>query len=436
MLPASGRRMIDMLGRRRPETPPSAMHAAVTPAESPRKSHQPKPGDPAFGYVILFLTVAGFVVSLNIRITDPLLPLLADEFLSTPGKVAIVSVFYAVAHGFMQLAGGPVGDRFGKLRVVTICTYAAAVATAMTALAGSIPELAALRLLSGATAAIVFPLAFAWVGDVVVYEKRQVLIARMFGGAMLGAMTGQAVSGIFADFLGWRAVFILAGGIFLLAAIGLTYFHGLSRDHARRTTNPGLLADIFMPFRLLGKMQPRWVIGVSAAEGFFVISAAAFLGAYMHDQFGLSYSQIGLALALFGGGGLFYTLNAGWLIKRYSERELVGYGGVIFSVSFFLVALTPWWQAIPVLLFLSGVSLLMLHNTLQLRASQMAPEARGSAMSAFAASFFIGQLVGIAICGPFYDRIGGAPVIAAGAVGFAIVALIYWARLPTLDTKS
>ena len=98
------------------------MHVAVTPAESPRKSRQPKPGDPAFGYVILFLTVAGFAVSLNIRITDPLLPPLAEEFLSTPGKVAIVSVFYAIAHGFMQLAGGTVGDRFGKPRVVTICT--------------------------------------------------------------------------------------------------------------------------------------------------------------------------------------------------------------------------------------------------------------------------------------------------------------------------
>ena len=246
------------------------------------------PGDPAFGYVILFLTVAGFAVSLNIRITDPLLPPLAAEFLTTPGKVAIVAVFYAVAHGFMQLAGGPVGDRYGKLRVVTLAAYAAAGATAVTALAGSVPELAALRLLSGATAAVVFPLAFAWVGDVVAYEKRQVVIARMFGGAMLGAMTGQAVSGIFADFLGWRAVFLLAGAIFLLAAAGLTFTHGLSRDRVQRTTNPGILADLLAPFTLLRRPQPRLVLGTCAAEGFFVMSASAFLGAYLHDRFDLS----------------------------------------------------------------------------------------------------------------------------------------------------
>ena len=126
----------------------------MNPAESSRTYGQPSPGDPAFRFVILFLTVAGFAVSLNIRITDPLLPTLAEEFLTTPGKVAIVAVFYAVAHGFMQLAGGPVGDRYGKLRVVTVAAYAAAGATALTALAGSVAELAALRFLSGATAAI------------------------------------------------------------------------------------------------------------------------------------------------------------------------------------------------------------------------------------------------------------------------------------------
>jgi YNFM family putative membrane transporter len=412
------------------------MHAAVTPAESPRKSRQPKPGDPAFGYVIAFLTIAGFATSLNIRITDPLLPPLADEFMTTPGKVAIVAVCYAIAHGFMQLAGGPVGDRYGKLRVVTLAGYAAAVATVATALAGSIPELAAFRLLSGAMAAVIFPLAFAWVGDVVAYEKRQVLIARMFGGAMLGAMTGQAISGIFAEFLGWRAVFVLTGGIFLLTAIGLTFLHGLQPDRHRRTSNPGLLADLIAPFLLLRQVEPRRVLGLSGAQGLFLISATTFLGAYMHDHFGLSYSQIGLAMAMFGAGGLLYTLCAGWLIKRLSERELVGYGGALFSIAFLSIAVTPWWQLIPALLLVCGISLLMLHNTLQLRASQMAPEARGSAMSAFAASFFLGQLVGIAIFGPVYDRFGGPVVVAAGGICFAAVALIYWATLPKPGTPT
>ncbi len=407
----------------------------VTPAKSSHRNPPLTPKDPAFGYMILFLTVGAFATSINIRVTDPLLPLLAEEFLTTPGKVAIVAVFYAVAHGFMQLAGGPVGDRYGKLRVINIAAFAAAGATAATALAQSIPELAAFRFLAGATAAIIMPLAFAWVGDVVPYDKRQVLIARMFGGAMLGTMLGQAVSGILADFLGWRAVFLLTGSIFLVAAIGMTSLRGMRRQPVHRES-PGLLVDIVTPFLLLRDSQSRYVLGACAAQGFFILSASTFLGAHLRDEFGMTFSQIGLILALFGAGGLFYTLNAGWLIARLSERALVSWGGAIFSLSFLGIAFAPFWQAIPVLLFICGVALLMLHNTLQLRASQLAPEARGSAMSAFAASFFAGQLAGVSICGPLYDRFGGEPVIAAGAIGFAFVALIYRAKLPTFDTRS
>jgi MFS transporter, YNFM family, putative membrane transport protein len=407
----------------------------VKPPASPH-SQPPVATDPDFGRLVLFLTLAGFATALNIRITDPLLPPLAAEFNSTPGKVAIIAVFYAVAHGFMQLAGGPFGDRYGKLRVITIAAYAAACATAATSLAGSIPELAVLRFFAGATAAIVVPLAFAWIGDVVAYEKRQVIIARMFSGAMLGTMTGQAVSGIFADFFGWRAVFLLTGAIFLCAAAGLTLARGLRGERPARTDRKGILSDLATPFRLLRLAEPRFVLGACAAEGFFVLSASTFLGAYLHDRFGLSYSQIGLALALFGGGGLFYTLNAGWLIRRFSERELVTYGGLMFAACFFAIAFVPVWQAVPILLFVCGISLLMLHNTLQLRASQMAPETRGAAMSAFAASFFIGQLAGVAVGGPIYDHFGGPFLFVAGALGFAAVTLIYQAKVKTFGRPS
>ena len=46
-----------------------------------------------------------------------------------------------------------------------------------------------------------------------------------------------------------------------------------------------------------------------------------------------------------------------------------------------------------------GMGFYMLHNTLQTNATQMAPERRGTAVSQFAASLFIGQSVGVAIAG-------------------------------------
>jgi predicted MFS family arabinose efflux permease len=407
--------------------------AVANPDQPTAQGSQDAPEQRELERVLLFLMVAGFAVALNIRITDPLLPSLADEFQSTPGKVAIISVFYATAHGIMQFAGGPLGDRMGKLRVLTIAAGAAAIMTAACALATSIATLSAFRFLSGATAAIAFPLALAYIGDAVPYETRQATLARMLGAAMLGTMLGQAVSGVIADFVGWRAVFLFIGAIFAVAAIGLLSVHGFRRTKPARESSPGLFRELLSPIYLLSRPQVRLVLGVSAAEGFLALGATTFLGAHLHDRFGLTYTQIGLVLALFGAGGIVYTLAASRLIVRLGERGMVTIGGFVFSAFFAAVALTPVWYLIPLLLFVCGVSLLMLHNTLQVRATQMAPEARGAAVSAFAASFFFGQLAGVALWGFVYDRWGGALVFGCGAALFALVVVVVRRRLKAVD---
>ena len=374
--------------------------------------------------MLIFLMIVGFAVALNIRITDPLLPSLAAEFQSTPGRVAIISVFYATAHGLMQFVGGPLGDRMGKLRVLTVVAGAAAMMTAAAALADSITTLSIFRFLSGATAAIAFPLALAYIGDTVPYESRQVIIARLLGAAMVGTMFGQAVSGIVADLLDWRTVFLIVGAMFAVAAGGLAFTHGLRRGAPQSDGNPGILKGLLSPIALLRRPQARLVLGATIAEGFLCLGATTFLGAYLHDRFDLSYSQIGLVLALFGAGGVAYTLVAPWLIVRLGERGLVTFGGLVFCLFFGAVAVTPVWQLVPLFLFICGVSLLMLHNTLQVRATQMAPEMRGAAVSSFAAAFFFGQLGGVALWGRVYDQFGGSPVFATAAVLFLAVVLV------------
>ena len=59
----------------------------------------------------------------------------------------------------------------------------------------------------------------------------------------------------------------------------------------------------------------------------------------------------------------------------------------------------------------------------QINATQMAPERRGAAVSAFASSFFLGQAAGVALAGVLVARWGTGQVIACGAVGVFVVAL-------------
>jgi predicted MFS family arabinose efflux permease len=91
-------------------------------------------------------------------------------------------------------------------------------------------------------------------------------------------------------------------------------------------------------------------------------------------------------------------------------------------LSLLLTGLGPsWWWAIPGC-FLAGLGFYMLHNTLQINATQMAPERRGAAVAAFASCFYFGQSVGVSVAGLLVERVGTGAIIAVGALGLLATA--------------
>src|SRR5690606_29973973 len=66
---------------------------------------------------------AGFASMASMRLCDTLLPDLARYFNAEIGAAAGAVSMFAIAYGVLQLAFGPLGDRYGKQRV--ICTAVA-----------------------------------------------------------------------------------------------------------------------------------------------------------------------------------------------------------------------------------------------------------------------------------------------------------------------
>ena len=65
----------------------------------------------------------------------------------------------------------------------------------------------------------------------------------------------------------------------------------------------------------------------------------------------------------------------------------------------------------------------MMHNTLQVNATQMLPERRGAAVAAFASCFFFGQAVGVSLAGLLVGVVGTAALLGLGAVAVLAVAV-------------
>ena len=367
---------------------------------------------------LFLLAAGGFVSGLSIRLAEPLLPKVAHDFGVSVAAASVLITGFTLAYGLFQLVHGPLGDRIGKLRTVVGSLVLAATTSAACAFAPSLEWLAGFRFLTGMTAGAVVPLSFAFIGDNVPYERRQMVLAQFISGVLLGQTFGPLLGGIFSDSIGWRATFLVPACAFL--AIGAL----LARD--ARTVPQTTRADVsFNPFTrfvsLLRVRRARIVLAAVAIEGFLFFGAFAYLGAYLRHDFDLSYTTIGLVLAGFGLGGIAYTMLVRSLVRRLGQHGLVAGGGAVLLVCFVTVALAPAWAVTVPCIFLLGLGYYMLHNTLQTHATEMAPHARGSAVAFFAFCFFLGQAAGVSALGLAAEWAGYRGAFAATGLGLALL---------------
>jgi predicted MFS family arabinose efflux permease len=181
-----------------------------------------------------------------------------------------------------------------------------------------------------------------------------------------------------------------------------------------------------MVAQMAAVLRRRWaltVVLVVALEGGAFWGAFTFVGADLHQRFGLGFAAVGLAVAAFGAGGFAYVLAAPMLVRLLGERGLCLCGGAGLGAAFAAMALAPTAEIEFAAIVLSGVSFYMLHNTLQTHGTQMSPEARGAGLALFAFCLFVGQAIGVPIAAPIVDRWGAPPVFWAAAVVLPLLAL-------------
>ena len=377
-------------------------------------------------FAFVALSIAAFGSGVSQRVDDPLLPRFASEFGVSLGAASWVVTIFTLAYGLSQLFFGPLGDRFGKYRVIAWACVACSFATLLCALAPGFQTLLAARLVAGAMLAAIIPLSMAWIGDVVPYEHRQHVLARFLIGQILGVSAGQLLGGLAADFLGWRVPFFIIAAGFVAVSVLLFSMQRRLPAHALSVSRVEghALQRMFREFGLVLRQPWARVVTLTVfLEGAFLFGAFAFIATHLHLIHGLMLSAAGSVVMLFGFGGFLFATSSRMFVQRLGETGLAFWGGIAMFVSLLAIALLPtWWWSVPAC-FVAGLGFYMLHNTLQTNATQMAPERRGAAVAAFAFCFFTGQSAGLALAGAATDSIGTRGILVVGAIGVLIVAL-------------
>ena len=392
--------------------------------------------DPVTRRTILLLSFATFSSMAAQRICDAMLPELSRVFgVSLAQAAQVVSVF-AITYGAAQLFYGPLGDRLGKFRVVTYACLGCCLGSVVAVFAATLDALVFARLLMALGAAALIPLSMAWVGDTVPEDRLQEMLTRTGLGSTLGIAGGQLAGGVLTDALGWRWAFGFMAVLF--GAVGLLLHRDLRRQQAQ--TGNKKIATVAAPLaaarvgfaaqaiRIATSPWPRTVLLVALVEGAVGFGVLAIWASHLHLELGLPLSAAGGVVALFGLGGMLYMACGPRLIRRFSQPQLVGWGGIVVGLGAVVLACTAFWWLAVVASLVAGFGFFMFHNTMQANATQMAPQARGTAVSLFSSFLFLGQSLGVVLAAALIGRVGSSTVIALGGGAMAVLGLYFaWA---------
>jgi predicted MFS family arabinose efflux permease len=344
-----------------------------------------------------FLAVLAFLVQTDARMMTPLLPAIAHSLSTSVTAMGLAMTLYMLPYGFCQFLYGPLGDRLGTIRVVRWAAIGFGVGTLLTGQAPHVLWLDAMRFVTGVFAAAVVPLTFAYIGETVPYSERQATLGRFAAVTSLAQSLSAGIGGTVAHFVSWRILYVGVGCLTLLPAICLFRVDAgaASSGEPGRGLNYGLV---------LRRRAARILYGIVGFEGLFLWGGFTYLGAVAVARFGLNALEVGVLLASYGVATLIGGISLVRIRARVPEHYLAALGGGLKGGGYLLMSASHSLPLFALAIVMLGFGYIALHTTLQTRATELAPEARGTAVALFAFFLFVGGAIGSAVFGPLVDH--------------------------------
>lgn len=291
------------------------------------------------------LYAGGFLGPFGGSVVVSMLPEIgADTGVSTGTAATTVTAYLGVFAAAM-LFSGTLGARWGRVRTVRTAYLVYAAVSIAAALAPTFSVLIGTRMLQGAANAFTTPLLLAALA-VITPKDRLGRALGLFGAMQAAGQTVAPLIGGLAAEVSWRWAFVvLAGAALLLALAGLPES---VRDDPSGTTRA----------RLRDALTPRVLrIGLVALLGWGALGGLGFLLAFRaEDDFGLSPSERGVVLTVFGLAGILSSRPVGMLIDRVGARAIVLIGAVSGAALVVVVGTVPWLVVLGVAWFLAGIA--------------------------------------------------------------------------------
>ncbi|MDP2357173.1 MAG: MFS transporter [Beijerinckiaceae bacterium] len=372
--------------------------------------------------LLVSLCLAGLAANVSGRTLEPLVTIISAEFAIGVSVAALLTSAYALPFALGQPILGPIGDLYGKIKLLRISLWALTAALFLSALSPTFEALAIARFLAGLAAGGVVPSCMATIGDSYPPERRQVAISMFVTMGLLAQIFATSASGLVGEAFGWRVVLFASALFGLAGALAATFGLKAQSRNADVKFSVAAAADNYRSvFR-----NPKAALCYATVflEGVALFGLLPYIGAILSAQGAGGAAEAGIVIGAMGVGGLVYISLVAVLLRRFNRRHFMAAGGIIMMSGPLAMAFSAPWQASAVAFGVTGFGFMLLHNSIQTEAVDLAPGARQSAYSLHALSFFSGQAAGPPIFAGLLAALGSAAALTSSALMLALTGVI------------
>jgi YNFM family putative membrane transporter len=368
------------------------------------------------------VALAGFCVFLNLYAPQAVLPLLAHEFAVGAGEASLAITASTLAVALIAPFTGTFADVVGRKRVIAVAMFALVVPTAMVAFASGIHALVFWRFVQGLVLPPVFAVTVAYIGEEWRPGEAIGVTGIYTSAASFGGFFGRLITGILADWVGWRIAFLFLAVITLVLAVGVAALLEKERHFVRSENLVASARQMLRHFR-----NPPLVATYAIGFGvlFTFIASFTYVNFYLAaPPFGLSATALGLIFVVYLGGSAITPL-AGRAVARFGRRSLV-LTAIGLWIGGLLLTLVPWLPAIIAGLAISATCGFLCQSVSTSFVALASEQGHSSAVGLYVTWYYVGGRVGGALPGLIWNRAGWPGCIAMVIAVLVLMAAMVW----------
>ncbi|MCM5705159.1 MFS transporter [Larsenimonas salina] len=380
-------------------------------------------GTSGYRATMLALFLGAFSTFALLYCVQPMMPRFSSAFgiTATEGSLVLSVATASLAVGL--LITGALSDAIGRKGIMVTALFGASACTLAAALMPNWPLVLVMRALAGLSLSGLCAVAMTYLSEEIAPRFVGVSMGLYIGGSAIGGMGGRLISGVLVDWLHWRWVLAIMGGLCLITALLFTRLLPPSKHFEPR---PFSLQSLFSASRMhLRDAGLPWLF----LEGFLLMGSFVTLFNYiayrlLGPPYHFSQAVVGV-MSIVYLSGIYSSAWAGALADRLGRPRVFWVFIVVMMTGLAITLLTPSW-AILVGMLVFTFGFFAAHSVASGWVGQRAHQARGQASSLYLFSYYLGSSSAGTLGGVFWHWQGwpGVAVFIGVLLSIALAAAL------------